>query len=200
MLPPSLRNMTPVPDRAAPLVYVMGPSGAGKDTLLAYARARLDPTCILFAHRYITRPVTAGDENHVALTAAEFAMRRAAGLFTLSWESHGHAYGIGVEIELWRKRGLLVVVSGARAAWPTARERYPDAVGVLVDAPADLRAARLASRGREDAAAIRARLEREVGVAWDGTVHRLDNSGPVAQAGDALVRLLDAAAKDASHR
>ena len=64
------------------LVYVMGPSGAGKDSVLGRARSLLPPAApVVFAHRYITRPAEAGGENHVALTRDEFATRRACGLF-----------------------------------------------------------------------------------------------------------------------
>jgi ribose 1,5-bisphosphokinase len=177
-------------DALPPLVYVMGPSGAGKDTLLAYARAHVDPSRILFAHRYITRSMTATGENHIALSRAEFDARRDAGLFGLSWESHGNAYGVGAEIDLWREHNFVVVVSGARAAWPAAQDRYTNILGVLIDAPADLRAGRLAARGREDEAAIRARMAREIPMALDANIHRLDNSGSVEAAGDALTHLL----------
>jgi ribose 1,5-bisphosphokinase len=187
--------MTLAPERKTSLVYVMGPSGAGKDTLIAYARACVDPTRILFAHRYITRPAGAGGENHIALSPAEFAARRSAGLFAIDWESHGWAYALGNEIDGWLQRGFLVVASGARTVWPVAQERYPGALGMLIDASAEQRASRLAARGREDAPAIRARLEREVSVVIDRTV-RLDNSGPIARAGDVFVSLLEAAAKD----
>ncbi|HEY5226558.1 MAG TPA: phosphonate metabolism protein/1,5-bisphosphokinase (PRPP-forming) PhnN [Methylovirgula sp.] len=179
--------------RPGRLVYVMGPSGAGKDTLLAYARARVDPQRVVFAHRYITRPADPAAENHVVLSPAEFAAREAAGFFALAWESHGFMYGLGTEIDLWRDCGLVVVVSGARGAWAAASQRYPDVMGVIIEAPADVRARRLTSRGRENAEAIRTRLKREIIVpASDASVHRLDNSGPVALAGDALVGLLQA--------
>ena len=81
-----------------PLVYVMGPSGAGKDSVLGRARAMLSIDLpVVFAHRYITRPVDAGGENHVALSHAEFALRRAHGLFAFHWQAHGNDYGIGLE-------------------------------------------------------------------------------------------------------
>jgi ribose 1,5-bisphosphokinase len=170
----------------------MGPSGAGKDTLLAYARSRVDPARVVFAHRYITRPAEMDAENHVALSAAEFHARQKSGFFALAWESHGFMYGIGSEIDLWRAHGLSVVANGARAAWPAAMQRYPDVMGILIDARADVRAHRLASRGREDAQDILTRLAREIIVpAEDVKIHRLDNSGPVSQAGEALVGLLD---------
>ena len=179
-----------------PLVYVMGPSGAGKDTLIAYARARVDPARIVFAHRYITRPATEGGENHIALTVDEFAKRSAAGLFALSWYSHGFAYAIGVEIDLLRAHVALIVVSGSRAAWPQAQRRYPDLRGVLIEAPAAVRAERLTGRGREDAAAIDERLAAEVKVAESESVHRLDNGGALQHAGDELVAFHERVAHD----
>ncbi|MGO8917970.1 MAG: phosphonate metabolism protein/1,5-bisphosphokinase (PRPP-forming) PhnN [Stellaceae bacterium] len=177
---------------AGRLVCVMGPSGAGKDTLIAYARARCDPAQLIFAHRYITRPAESSGENHVALSPAEFAARQAAGLFALSWQSHGLDYGIGAELDLWLGRGLTVVANIARAAWTDARRRYPGLAGVLVTAAPEILAQRLAARGREDQAAIAERLAREVALPADTTIHRLDNSGDLAVAGEALLRLLAA--------
>lgn len=62
---------------AGRLFYVVGASGVGKDTLIRHARDALRPNAhhIVFAHRYITRPVDAGGENPIALTQAEFALR-----------------------------------------------------------------------------------------------------------------------------
>ncbi len=191
--------MTPIPTRKGRgrLVQVMGPSGAGKDTLIDYARARVDPATVIFARRFITRPAEAGGENHIALSGADFAARRQAGLFALTWQSHGFWYGIGAEIDLWLERNFVVVVSGSRAAWPLAKARYPDLLGLLIDAPAEIRAARLAARNREDEQAIRARLEREVSLPLEG-LHRLSNDGPIAAAGEALVSFLHNAAARSS--
>ena len=83
----------------AMLYYVIGPSGAGKDSVLGWLRTHLPADGrVLFAHRYITRPATAGGENHVELSVAEFALRRDAGLFCLHWASHGLHYGVGREV------------------------------------------------------------------------------------------------------
>lgn len=185
--------MTPIAETRGGLVYVMGPSGAGKDTLIEYARARTDPTAVAFAHRFITRSAEAGGENHVMLSDTEFAARREAGLFALSWNSHGFWYGIGVEIDLWLNHGLIVVVSGSRAAWPQAKARYPGLLGLMIEAPPAVRAARLAARRRENEDAIRARLERDVSLP-DEELRRIDNVGTVAAAGNKLVELLQRAA------
>jgi ribose 1,5-bisphosphokinase len=187
----------PTPEMQGHLVHVMGPSGAGKDTLIDYARARVDPAAVIFAHRFITRPAEAGGENHITLSEAEFAARREAGLFALSWRSHGFWYGIGAEIDRWLDRGFVVVVSGSRGAWPLARARYPNLLGLLIDAPIEVRAVRLSARGREDESAIRARLEREISLPLEG-LHRLCNDGPIAAAGETLVKFLHDAAVQAS--
>jgi ribose 1,5-bisphosphokinase len=176
------------------LVHVMGPSGAGKDTLLDYARPRVDPAAVIFAHRFITRPAGSGGENHVTLSEPEFVARRDAGFFALTWQSHGFSYGISAEIDAWLGRGFAVVVSGSRAAWPRAKARYPNLLGLIIDAPAEIRAARLMGRGREDEGAIRARLDRDVSVPFEG-LHRLCNDGPIAVAGEALVKFLHEAAR-----
>lgn len=139
------------------LVYVMGPSGAGKDSVLRHARASA-PAKVWFAHRYITRPADDPSENHVALTEAEFSARRDGGGFALDWESHGWRYGIGIEINAWMASGATVVVNGSRAALPAALARFPALLPVLLTAPEEVRRARLGQRGRESAEAVDARL------------------------------------------
>ena len=49
------------------LIWLMGPSGSGKDSLLEVLRQQ-EHSDLLVAHRYITRPATAGCENHIALS------------------------------------------------------------------------------------------------------------------------------------
>ena len=175
-----------------PLVYVMGPSGAGKDAVLGFAREHLDPVRkIAFAHRYITRPADTGGENHVALTQDEFAMRRAAGLFAFDWQAHGLSYGIGIEIEAWRKAGFVVVVSGSRAHVRTLDAAALGLVPVLITVPAEVLRRRLRARGRDDAASVAERLDRAAAEAADTTgMTVIDNSGPLEVAGSQLVELL----------
>jgi len=174
------------------LVYVMGPSGAGKDSVIAFARAASDPERVAFAHRYITRPAAADAENHVALTVAEFAARLAAGWFVLDWESHGLHYGIGREVELWLGGGRPVVVNGSRAYLPEALRRYPDLLPVLVTAPAEIREARLAARGRASDGDLKARVERRITLQeGSDAIVEIDNSAALPEAGAALLRLID---------
>lgn len=53
------------------LIWLMGPSGSGKDSLLSALRQR-EHSQLLVAHRYITRVANAGSENHIALSEQEF--------------------------------------------------------------------------------------------------------------------------------
>lgn len=57
------------------LIWLMGPSGSGKDSSLAELRLR-EQTQLLVAHRYITRDASAGSENHIALSEREFLPAR----------------------------------------------------------------------------------------------------------------------------
>jgi len=175
-----------------PLVYVMGPSGAGKDSVLNRARALLAAdTPVVFAHRYITRPAEAGGENHVALSPAEFALRRAHGLFAFHWQAHGNEYGIGREIHAWRKVGLTVVVSGSREHFQKVNGGDDETHPVLITAPAGTLAERLAGRGREDSAAAEARLGRsDAYEVNDLRLVTIVNDGTLDQAAGAFVSLL----------
>lgn len=174
------------------LIYIMGPSGSGKDSLMDEARLRLAAEApVVFAHRYITRPADAGGENHVALSRAEFQLRLSRGLFALSWESHGFAYGIGREIDIWMEAGLSVVVNGSREALPAALNAYPELLPVLIDVPEHILRGRLGARGRENTGEIEARLARaRLSVIETSGLVRFDNSGPLAVRGQALAELI----------
>ncbi|WP_321799300.1 phosphonate metabolism protein/1,5-bisphosphokinase (PRPP-forming) PhnN [Caballeronia sp. J97] len=177
------------------LIYVMGPSGAGKDSLLGFARERVGAQ-VMFAHRYITRPVADG-ENHIALSHDEFASRLSYGLFAMHWESLGLRYGIGIELDAWLARGMHVVVNGSRQHAELALRRYPDARFVHIDATPSVLAARLARRGREDARQIEARLARRPAFDLPSHAHvvKIDNSGMLADAGAQFLDMLTPGAR-----
>jgi len=174
--------------RRGRLWYVLGPSGAGKDSVIGYARERLGgDDRVLFAHRYITRPANAGGENHVALRPDEFAQRERAGLFALVWHRNGLSYGLGVEVEQWLAQGMDVVVNGSRSALPLAESRFPGLIPLWIGASPEVLAQRLAARGRESEVQIRHRLA-EAG-AFNPPAHArvLLNDGLLAEAGETLL-------------
>lgn len=175
------------------LFYVIGASGAGKDSLLRDARTQLAGRNVVFAHRYITRPVELAGENHIALSPQEFHARQVAGLFAMHWHSHELDYGLGIEINAWLERGLNVVMNGSRAYLDEAARLYPhNLVPVLVRvAPAVLRA-RLHARGRETPAQIEERLAGA--LAFEGLSHPrltvIQNDAELARATAQLVEVL----------
>lgn len=163
------------------LIYIMGPSGSGKDALMRAARARMpEDAPVLFAHRYITRPADSGGENHIALSPDEFELRLHHDFFALHWQSHGLAYAIGREMDLWLECGCAVVVNGSRAALPQALRHFPELLPVLIDAPEAVLRERLLARGRESATQVEARLARgRMAVPELPNMVRFDNTGPL---------------------
>jgi len=140
------------------LVLVVGPSGAGKDTLLDAARAALaaDPR-FRFVRRVITRPADAGGEAHQAVTEAAFATHT----FALAWQAHGLRYGIPDDITVDLAAGRVVVANVSRGVIVEAVARFPVRV-IEITAPPEVLATRLAMRGRESVADVTARLARTV--------------------------------------
>ena len=174
------------------LFYVIGASGAGKDTLINYARTKINGSGpVVFAHRYITRPPFAGNENHISLSAEEFTSRINANLFALHWESHGNYYGIGQEINGWMEKGFNVVVNGSRQYLPIAQQIYPDIKVILIDADPETINRRLSNRGREAPTEIEKRIARTSEINAD-LAHciKILNNNAVEDAGDELVDII----------
>lgn len=179
------------------LFYVIGPSGAGKDTLINYARTRINGSGnVIFAHRYITRPPFTGNENHIYLSPEEFLQRRDANLFALHWESHGKYYGIGQEINNSMQNGLNVVINGSRQYLPVAQQLYPDMKVILIDASPQVIYERLESRGREDAVEIAKRIARSAEIDTDlKNCIRVLNDTAIEDAGDKLISIISVSEK-----
>ena len=137
------------------LVAVVGPSGVGKDSLI-------DVLCgampwLHRARRTITRPPGAG-ERFDSVTPERFEAMRRDGAFCLHWEAHGLSYGVPAEAEARVRRGQDVVANLSRRALPEAAMVFPRLLVLHLVASPEVLAERLAGRGRESAAAIRARL------------------------------------------
>jgi ribose 1,5-bisphosphokinase len=174
------------------LFYIIGASGAGKDTLMNYARATINgDKAVIFSHRYITRPPGNSNENHVHLTAAEFNLRIEAGFFALHWESHGNHYGIGTEIDNWLEKGCNVVLNGSREYLPVARQLYPKMTVILIEASPETIINRLSSRGRETAEEIEKRIRRTREINADpGNCIKVYNNDTIESAGEELIKIL----------
>lgn len=187
-------DIVAMPGAAGTMVVVVGPSGAGKDSVMSYAaRHFADEARVKFVRRAITRPADAGGEAHQAIDADGFRRRQAEGGFAVSWDAHGLSYGIPRETLDDLAGGVTLIANGSRSALPAFAAIYPRLKVVVVTARPDILAARLAARGRESAEAIAKRLDRavpEIVVAADTVV--IDNSGALEEAGKAFVSVLTA--------
>ncbi|MBP0465992.1 phosphonate metabolism protein/1,5-bisphosphokinase (PRPP-forming) PhnN [Roseomonas sp. PWR1] len=179
------------------LVAVVGPSGAGKDTLMALARARLEGDLrFRFVQRAITRPAEAGGEAHRALSLPEFEAAREAGAFALWWNAHGLLYGIPRDIEADVAARRVVVANLSRGVLAEAASRYRMRV-LAITAPVPVLAARLAARGRESAEDIAARLAREMTLAPGLDVATVMNDSTPEDGAARVLAALSRAAEDA---
>jgi ribose 1,5-bisphosphokinase len=173
------------------LILVVGPSGVGKDSIIAGAAEHLrDDPRIVFARRLITRPVAAGGENHRAVSPAEFAQWRDAGRLMLHWQAHGFDYGLPQELAAALEQGRSVVANVSRAVVAEARRRFPPVAVIAVSASTQTLAARLANRGRENAADMDSRLRRAGALSPDQADFTIDNDGPLDMAIDRFIAVL----------
>jgi ribose 1,5-bisphosphokinase len=171
------------------LVLVVGPSGAGKDTLIEVARLALrDDPRFHFARRVITRPADAGGEAHEAVTESEFAMRD----FALQWQAHGLRYGIPIES---LERAPILVANVSRTIIAEAATRFAVRVIEVTASPSVL-AARLAGRGRETAADVAARLARTIELPARVPVETVVNDGSLQEGVARFLAALSRAASD----
>ena len=177
------------------IFVVVGPSGAGKDSVMDYARLQLaGDRKYRFVKRFITRPKEAGGEDHQAVDHAAFSELAAAGKLALHWQAHGLFYGIPSDTLDDVDAGRILIVNGSRAALPAFRDVYGDALRiVLVTAPKNVLAERLATRGRETAESILQRLERS-GELGDETIADLVivNDKELSEAGSRFVDYVSA--------
>lgn len=144
------------------LVLVVGPSGAGKDTLLRLAQAACaDDHEIVFPRRIVTRASSA-DEDNIALSPDEFARARDHGDFAVHWDAHGHSYALPLEINDDIRAGRAVVANVSRTVIAALRGTYANVVVVAITAPPDVLAQRLAARARHSDGNIADRLARSI--------------------------------------
>jgi len=170
------------------LVAVAGPSGAGKDTLLRFARNLLSrDSNIVFPHRVVTR-VPSASEDHEALSEADFAAAIAAGSFAFWWCAHGLNYAVGAAVDDDIRAGKTVVCNVSRAVIAELRCRYANVRVVLVTAPVDLLAARLAARARATDGALATRLARNAPTQTDLAPDVvIENVGDLQNGGEKLI-------------
>jgi ribose 1,5-bisphosphokinase len=144
------------------LVLVVGPSGAGKDTLLGLARAAcVDDANIVFPRRIVTREASEFEDNEQVSPEA-FRQALAADAYAMHWEAHGHCYALPRAIDDDVRAGRIVIANVSRTVISAMRLVYADVVVISITAPPDILAQRVAARRRASDGNISQRLGRSV--------------------------------------
>ena len=189
-LPPTIsdpRSATIGPGR---LILVVGPSGAGKDTLLKLAQSVcVGDSRIIFPRRLVTRESSAFEDNE-QIGPDAFRQACEKGDFAMHWEAHGHGYGVPRSINDDIAAGHTVVANVSRGIVDRMSRIYADVTVVSITAPLEILEYRLASRARSSDG----RLVDRLGRAADGSPASPDvvisNVGKAEDHAHELVRII----------
>jgi ribose 1,5-bisphosphokinase len=172
------------------LVLVVGPSGAGKDTLLGLAKVALaDDRHVVFARRIVTREASVFEDNEqVGLEAFRQALAQDA--YAMHWEAHGHCYALPRAIDDEIRAGHTLIANVSRTVIGAARRAYAEVAVVSITAPPQVLAERLAMRARGSDGKIEQRLGRTVDDAASAPDFTIMNVSSAEYHARQLVRII----------
>jgi len=145
---------------AGQFFFIVGPSGAGKDSLISGVQPWLKPDSFVFARRVITRQAMADAEDHDSCSESSFLERQKNGDFLITWQAHGLYYGLPASLLDEIQRGVNVIANGSRNMVEALQQTLPSLRVIEVTAPTHVLRARLQARNRESAQDIEQRLQR----------------------------------------
>lgn len=172
------------------LILVVGPSGAGKDTLLGLAKAACaDDSNIVFPRRIITRQASVSEDNE-EVSAGTFEEALARDEYAMHWQAHGHRYALSRAIDDDIRAGRTVVANVSRTVIVAMRRVYAQVVVVSITAPPNVLAERLAMRGRVSDGRIEQRMARTVDETAAAPDTTIVNTGSADYHGRQFVRVI----------
>ena len=177
------------------LIYVVGPSGAGKDTLLSWLKSRVRTSSLLhWARRTIDRPPSTDSnaEQHESIDSIGFENLLKEGAFAMHWEANSHRYGIRFQEIAPLHQFKWVIVNGSRGYLPKAASEYPGMSILHITADQELLRKRLIDRGRESNQLIEERMRREVPIITppQSSLIEIINNGSLESVGSLLLQRL----------
>ncbi len=177
-------------------IFVCGPSGVGKDSVMAWAvKALADQPRIVFARRLITRDAQLASD-HDAIGEQDFLLLQQSGGLCWFWQAHSFHYGIPQHYASHVNAGGIVVINGSRSH-VDGLPASPDVKRVKITASPEKIAARLAERGRDTQQEVMQRLARNASLDETDPVKAdldINNDGELAEAGAILAAYLAAQA------
>lgn len=162
------------------LIAVVGPSGVGKDSVMAgMCTAKPD---LYLVRRVITRAPDLGGEAYDAVSVSAFQAMVASGAFAVHWGAHGLHYGIPATVSERLNAGTDCIANFSRSALTRGAEAFPNFQVLNITAKPDTLSERLMGRGRETRAEIEKRIAQADKPLPDGlNVRHLDNDRPLEQ-------------------
>ncbi|MHA1993623.1 MAG: hypothetical protein ACW97Z_03715 [Candidatus Hodarchaeales archaeon] len=144
------------------LVFVVGTSGSGKDSVMREAVSYLNSQSIPAStlKRVITRTPDK-NEDSIFMTVDDFLNRKKNNEFALSWHIYDNWYGCGwppIKNAINQRQILLINVS--RNILFKARKVFPNCLIILVTVPVEIAESRIKRRGREDEKGLQTRMSR----------------------------------------
>ncbi|MFX0124189.1 MAG: hypothetical protein ACFFAE_11175, partial [Candidatus Hodarchaeota archaeon] len=134
------------------LVFVVGRSGSGKDTIMRNVANILlfENIPVNILQRNITRPPDKTEES-LYVSEEEFLLKKSQKEYVLTWFVYNNWYGCPrIPLEESLHRGEIVLVNISRRILQEAREKYPQSKIVLIVVKDEIAEKRLKERGREN--------------------------------------------------
>lgn len=179
------------------LILVVGPSGAGKDSVIRYVMEKFkEDLRFVFPRRIITRQDDIATEDHDAIDVPAFLVLKSQGGFALNWLAHDLHYGVPAEINNDLAEGKHVIVNVSRTILPDMPKLYPNFMVVVITASPEILAARIAARGRATDGNVAKRATRKVDLPSTNLRHFvIRNEMSLREAGEAFCTLVIANAQ-----
>jgi ribose 1,5-bisphosphokinase len=175
------------------LIYVMGPSGSGKDSLMKWVMQHKEPDFNLrWAPRWVTRENNDHEGTDQSITNERFDELRSSHLLAMDWSANGIRYGIEkVQLE-FKHDHELIFINGSRAYFYHARSLYPDLLAIHVRASLETLESRLLGRARESIASIAERLKRAEMMVFEPeeSILEVRNDGEIEISGQRVLNYL----------
>lgn len=186
---------------------IVGPSGAGKDTIMnAVHEVLKNNPEFLFVRRIITRKAginsfndhdetsqNIGNEDNIGVSLEKFFELSQKASFSLQWFAHGIHYGLPMGIVDEVHKGKIVIANVSRAELEHAKELFGKVYVIEINAPIEILKERLLGRKREKITDIEERLKRAnipIQLPEGSKYCYIDNSGNVKSAVDKMLSIL----------
>ena len=186
---------------------IVGPSGAGKDTIMnAVHEVLKNNPEFLFVRRIITRKAginsfndhdetsqNIGNEDNIGVSLEKFFELSQKASFSVQWFAHGIHYGLPIGIVDEVHKGKIVIANVSRAELEHAKELFGKVYVIEINAPIGILKERLLGRKREKITDIEERLKRAnipIQLPEGSKYCYIDNSGNVKSAVDKMLSIL----------